>query len=137
MAKKALSSKFIWGIYVPLGIMILGVILDRSILQFNLWKLLANIGKGIYHIKIPDFFHVILLIAIFISLVFINKKYQGLSPNKFKEMLADNERIKNHNESLIKSANNIIAVNEELKTEIEKIRRENKADIEKAKKELL
>lgn len=137
MAKKALSSKFIWGIYVPFGTMILGFILDRSIPQFNLGKLLANIGKGIYHIKIPDFLHVILIIAIFISLVFINKKFQGLSPNKFKEMLAENERIKKRNESLMESTNNIIAVNQGLKTEIEKIRRENKANIEKAKRELL
>ena len=84
-----LSSKFIWGVYVPSGIMILGIILDHSIPQFNLWKLLANIGKGIYHFKIPDFILAILIIAIILSLILINKKFQGLSPKKFKEMKAE------------------------------------------------
>lgn len=115
---------------------ILGIISSFA-QKINLWESLFNLPVKIYHIKIPDFIILIFILIIVIWLILINKKFQGLSPKKFKEMLAENERIKKHNESLINSANNIIAVNEKLKTEIGKIGRENKAEIERAKKELL
>jgi len=89
----------------------------------------------LFNLEIPDILLLILIIAIFISLVFINKKFQGLSPKKIKEMLADNERITNHNKSIIESVNNIIAVNKKLKTEIEKTKEEFLQMLTKSKNE--
>jgi len=89
----------------------------------------------LFNLEIPDILLLILIIAIFISLVFFNKKFQGLSPKKFKEILADNERITNHNKSIIESVNNIIAVNKKLKTEIEKTKEEFLQMLTKSKNE--
>ena len=50
---------------------------------------------------------IILLIVVFIYLILINKKFKGLSPEKFKEIKADNERIQRHNEKLIKTLINL------------------------------
>jgi len=85
-----------------------GVIINASASKINLLDSLLNLPVKIYHIKIPDFFLVILIIAIFISLAFINKKFQGWSPKKIREMLAENE---------------------ELKTEIEKTKEEEKLEL--------
>ena len=120
--KKIFLSPFFISISGGLIAYFAGGIINAFASKINLWESLLNLPVKIYHIKIPYFFLVILIIAIFISLVFINKKFQGLSSKKIKEMLADNERITNHNKS-------IIAVNKELKTEIEKTKEEKKLEL--------
>ena len=124
--KKVFSNRIFISVSGPILTYFIVGIINSFAEKINLWESLLNLPVKIYHIKIPDFIILIFVIIIVIWLILINKKFQGLSPKKFKEMLAENERIKKHNESLIKSANNIIAVNEELKTEIGKIGREIK-----------
>jgi len=135
--KKVFSGPFFITVSGGIFAIIIGGIILSFAEKINLWESLLNLPVKIYHIKIPDFIILIFLLIIVIWLILINKKFQGLSPKKFKEMLAENERIKKHNDSIIKSANNIIMVNEELKTKIRKIRINNKAEIERAIENLL
>jgi len=91
--KSFLSRYFIKILLVLIGYLATGII-NAFASKINLWESLLNLPVKIYHIKIPDFFLVILIIAIFISLVFINKKFQGWSPKKIREMLAENKELK-------------------------------------------
>ena len=126
--KKVFSNRIFISVSGPILTYFIVGIINSFAEKINLWESLLNLPVKIYHIKIPDFIILIFVLIIVIWLIFINKIFQGLSPKKFKEMLAENERIKKYNESLIKSANNIIAVNEELKAEIGKENKINKKE---------
>lgn len=116
----AITKSVIGGIIAYLIIGAISAIAERT----NLWQSLLDLPGKIYRMKIPDFILVIFIIAILISLVLMNKKFKGLSPKEFREMKADNRRMQKHNEGLIKSANNVIAVNEKLEGEIGRLKHE-------------
>ena len=89
--KKVFSSRiFIQVLGGILTIFIIGII-NSLAEKINLWKSLLNLPVKIYHIKIPDFIILIFVLIIVIWLILINNKFQGLSPKKFKEMLAEEE----------------------------------------------
>jgi hypothetical protein len=70
--------------------------------------LVNNLPSGIYHLNIPDFLFLIFFVFVFILLNIFNKRFRWLSVDKFKEMIAENNQIKKHNESLIETYNTSI-----------------------------
>jgi biopolymer transport protein ExbB/TolQ len=98
------------------------------------------LATKIYRLKIGDVILLILIAIIIISLINMNKKFRRLTPDKFKEMKADLERMQRNNEALMNSANNVIAINKELRSQNEAIKKSIinlKSEIDdKIKKEL-
>jgi hypothetical protein len=103
-------------------------------------KAILDLATKIYRVKIGDVILLILIAVIIISLINMNKKFRGLNPDKFKEMKAHLERMQRHNEALMNSANNVIAINKELRNQNDAIKKDVidlKSEIgDKIKKEL-
>lgn len=93
MRIKFSSKKLLWRVIVPSLIVIFGIILDRSIPQINFISPFLNLLVKIYHIKIPDFFLSILILAIIIWLIFISKRIKGQLKDKIMELDEEHDFI--------------------------------------------
>lgn len=76
--------------------------------------LLSVLPRRILQMAVPDFIFLLIIIVVLVILWKQQKRFKGLSPERFKEMLADNQRMQKRNDLLIETFNNAIKRNEKI-----------------------
>jgi hypothetical protein len=111
-------NKILWGLKW-LGLCVAGwfiwALLDSIVKSKNLVNsLLHEVPSIIWNFRVPDFILALSLFIIIIVLIIFRGRFDGLTIEKFKEMLADNQRMQKHNEMLIEQMNSFYKNYEEL-----------------------
>jgi len=107
---------------LTIGAYLIWGILDAARQGKNVWVTLALLASKILHMKTPDVFFLVSLIILVLLIIAPSKRFQGLSIERFKEMLADNQRMQRHNEQLIKDANELMNAYKPLSLEINQLK---------------
>jgi len=124
MFKKLIKNPWVITIIGGLGVYLIIAAFRAINEKINFGNAILDLATKIYRVKIGDGILLIIIVAIIISLINMNKKFRRLTPDKFKEMKADLERMQHHNEELMNSANNVIAINKELKNQNDAIKKD-------------
>ena len=114
MRKPLLKRKGIWELAIAVGAGLIILIVDRSIPNIKLSRILFSAFNKVLHFNIPDIVFIVSIIGILILVFRLNKKVRGLSPERFKELQADNQRMRDHINLLIEDFNNAIKRNEKI-----------------------
>lgn len=100
-----------------MGLWLLGAIFDSVINKKEFFKSLYSLPRKLANIQVPHIFFVIGLLLGLIVLVNFNKRFKGLSMNRFKEMLSDNQRMQRHNTQLMEQMDAFFKNHEKLEKE--------------------
>jgi hypothetical protein len=101
-------------------------VFDSIINKEALIKSLSKVPSIIWNIKVPNIFFILVLVIIICTLVIFGRRFKWLTVEKFKEMLADNQRMQRHNDQLVEKMNdfftNYIKLSKEDRSVLDRIK---------------